>query len=189
MTTAFTTNFGLEKPDFRSEDWGSRVVRGTDTIDRVIQAALQTANVIAWTPNTVMASGAIRSDNTTTPATYWTCSVPHTSGAGTFVADRAAHPTFWVALSSIITPRGVWAQNTAYAFNDLAYEIATGIVGICKTPHTSTAIGTMSTDASKWNFLVDLPIPGVVAATTISFNNTGTTSKSTNCYCSNGYKA
>jgi hypothetical protein len=47
-----------------------------------------------WANNTAYVVGNRRMD--TTDRSYWKCAVAHTSAAaGTFAADRAAHPTFW----------------------------------------------------------------------------------------------
>lgn len=49
----------------------------------------------AWLNNTAYAIGARAMD---TDRSYWKCAVAHTSAAaGTFAADRTAHPTFWIA--------------------------------------------------------------------------------------------
>ncbi len=171
MTSTFTVNFHFEKPDFRSAGWGDALNRNADAIDVAIQNALVAANILPWTTNTAMGQGVLRIDTATTPVTYWVNSTVHTSGVGTFSADRIAHPTYWTPITFFLNPRGIWALNTAYAYNDIAYDATLGIVGLCKTPHTSIAAGTIQTDAIKWTFLIDLTSMGVTAATSVSFNN------------------
>lgn len=82
--------------------------------------------------------------------------VSHTSGASTFAADRAAHPTYWQSFGVVMNPRGAWAQATSYAVLDFVYNTSEGVSALCVTAHTSTATGTIRTDAVKWVFIVDL---------------------------------
>jgi len=60
---------------------------------------LDPATIAAWVNNTAYAIGALAKD--TTDSSYWRCLVAHTSAAaGTFAADRTAHPTFWASTAS-----------------------------------------------------------------------------------------
>lgn len=46
----------------------------------------------AWATATSYSPGDVRYDSA---GTWWTCAVGHTSGGGTFSADRASNPTYW----------------------------------------------------------------------------------------------
>ena len=70
----------------------------------------------AWVNNTAYAINARAFDSS--DRSYWKCAVAHTSAAaGTFAADRAAHPTYWVAdtasdgVSWIVGPAGTNVVN------------------------------------------------------------------------------
>jgi hypothetical protein len=53
-----------------------------------------------WANNTAYTVGTKRTD--ATDGSMWNCAVAHTSAAaGTFAADRAAHPTFWTATTAL----------------------------------------------------------------------------------------
>jgi hypothetical protein len=56
----------------------------------------------AWATATVYAPGNVRLD---TDSTTWVCLVAHTSGTGTFGADRVAQPTYW---QQIVSSKFVW---------------------------------------------------------------------------------
>jgi hypothetical protein len=58
--------------------------------------------VSAWATATAYVPGNTRLD---TDSTTWVCLVAHTSGSGTFSADRAAHPTYWQQIAAC---RFVW---------------------------------------------------------------------------------
>jgi hypothetical protein len=51
----------------------------------------------SWATATAYVSGNVRLD---TDNTTWLCLVGHTSGNGTFAADRAAHPTYWQPITN-----------------------------------------------------------------------------------------
>src|SRR5262245_9001102 len=76
---------------------------------------LNPTTIAAWVNNTAYAIGALAKD--TTDSTYWRCLVAHTSAAaGTFSADRTAHPTYWISTASdgaawITGPTGSPVQN------------------------------------------------------------------------------
>jgi hypothetical protein len=53
--------------------------------------------IAAWATATAYVPGNVRLD---TDGTTWVCLVAHTSGNGTFAADRAAHPTYWQQITS-----------------------------------------------------------------------------------------
>lgn len=104
-------------------------------------------------------------------ATIYTCLVPHTSAAlGTFSADRLLHPTYWVAATASLTARGAWQQNTVYNANDITYQVSEGVSAICSVSHTSTAVGTIRTDAANWIFIIDLS-SGTINADDVAYDN------------------
>ena len=87
---------------------------------------------------------------------FYRCLIPHTSGSGTFAADRTAHPTYWENIGAVFNPTGAWAQNTAYRIMDHAYDTTQGVSAVCIADHTSTASGTIRDDVANWAFIVDL---------------------------------
>jgi hypothetical protein len=78
-------------------------------------ATLATTTPAAWIVSTVYAVNARALD--ATDNSRWKCAIGHTSGTGTFAADRAAHPTFWVADSAtdgigyLVGPPGTTVVN------------------------------------------------------------------------------
>jgi hypothetical protein len=53
-----------------------------------------------WTNGTAYAVGVKLHD--AQGDTYWQAAVAHVSGAGTFAADRSAHPTYWTSIAPIV---------------------------------------------------------------------------------------
>jgi len=78
---------------------------------------LDPSTIAAWLNNTAYAIGAYAKD--LTDGSYWRCLVAHTSAAaGTFAADRTAHPAYWTSTASdniswIVGPAGTNVVNGA----------------------------------------------------------------------------
>jgi hypothetical protein len=53
--------------------------------------------IAVWATATAYVPGNVRLD---TDNSTWLCLVGHTSGNGTFAADRAAHPTYWQQIAA-----------------------------------------------------------------------------------------
>lgn len=175
MTTEYTPNIRLAKPDFRSGPWGQSYHDNMDAIDAAIFNSLAAANIEVWANSTAYTIGEITVDTTVSPPTFWVCATAHTSPASptTFAANRAAFPTRWTSLTFGITPRGEWQNSEDYGYYDIAYDSTLGIVGLCLVPHTSNSSGDIQDDSANWVFIVDLPSVGTTPATNISFDNSG----------------
>lgn len=169
MTTTYTQTFRFPKPDFRSPDWAPQIQSALDGIDKAIRNAGEEIEV--WDNAVAFEQGMVAIDTDDSPSTFWICATDHTSAIAptTFAADRLAHPTYWTPYSFGIQPRGAWANNTVYAINDIAYDSALGITGVCNTAHTSNLAGTIVDDAANWDFIVNLPT--VFTAVATSYDN------------------
>lgn len=89
---------------------------------------------------------------------FYQALVQHTSGTGTFEANRTANPTYWESVGIVFNPTGAWAQNTPYIIMDHAYDTTEGVSAVCIANHTSTATGDIRDDAANWAFIVDAEI-------------------------------
>lgn len=168
MTTEYTKNFALAKPDFRMGPWHDLLNTNADKIDSVIYGGLSGASKPPWVHSTAYTIGVQVTD--TDSASTWLCNVNHTSAAtGTFAADRAAHPTYWVQILSGFAPRGEWQHSTQYYPYDLAYDSSRGIFAQCKTQHVSNVSGTIKDDAAYWYWIVDFSSAALSTATTVSY--------------------
>ncbi len=170
MTTSFTKNLRFPKPDFLSEPWSAQVQATFDAIDTVLYGVSVSIGLTTWLKATVYIPGNTRYDPV--DGSVWFCLVGHTSGAGTFSADRIAHPTFWTSVALALRTRGQWLQNTIYNAQDIVYDTTGGrsIFAICITQHTSTGAGNINTDAANWTFIFN----GATIATAgaISYDHT-----------------
>lgn len=176
MTTEYTSVLRLAKPEFRSPTWGPLMNLNMDAIDAAVTNAIIASNIEVWANSTTYSIGTIAMDDQVVPPTYWINTVVHTSPASptTFAAYRAANPTRWTSVTFGITPRGEWANDTAYGYYDIAYDSSQGIVGLCLIPHTSSsAPDTIDDDVANWVFIVDMPSVGTTPASSVSYDNTG----------------
>lgn len=172
MTTSYTKNFGLALPDFRMGPWHDLINQDIAKIDGLIYGAMSTANSVPWENSKHYVIGVTVIDTDT--STTWMCNFEHTSAAtGTFAADRAAHPTYWIQVISGFAPRGEWAQNTQYYPYDLTYDSVRGIFALCKTKHISNSLpgGSIKDDEVYWSFLVDFSTIGLSTASTVTYSN------------------
>jgi hypothetical protein len=170
MTTEYTTNFALAKPDFRMGPWHDLLNANADKLDSIIFGALSSVNTPPWANNTAYAVGVTVLDGVS--ATTWMCNVAHTSAAtGTFANDRAAHPTYWVQLLAGFAPRGQWTNNTNYFPYDLVYDSHLGIMALCQTHHTSNPSGNIKDDATFWAFLIDMSGSTLASAVAVTYSN------------------
>lgn len=160
-----TAHYGLTKPVFRGSFWHEAMWNDLDQIDALLFTIAGNLDFVInnWENSHLY----VETDRVVdqVDASSWQCVVGHTSGASpqTMAQYRAAHPTHWVSLSNTIAVRGAWAQGTIYNVNDIAYDTSEHVYGIAIADHTSTAIGTMRTDAVSWAFIADLD-PFLVAA-------------------------
>jgi hypothetical protein len=179
MTTNYTKNFALALPDFRYGPWHDLVNADFDKIDSLIYGALSNANVGVWQNNTAYIVGISVLDSAA--GTTWMCSVANTSAvSGTFAAERAAHPTYWVQLLAGFAPRGQWTNSTNYFPYDLVYDSARGIMALCKTTHTSNPSGNIKDDATFWSFLIDMSSSTLATAVAVTYSNSSSAIPSTN---------
>lgn len=153
-----TANYNFIKPVFRGSFWHDPMWENLDRIDALIAGIAGDLDFVLnnWANSTAY----LVTDRVVDPvdASSWQAVVAHTSGASpqTMAQYRAANPTHWVTLQNTIAVRGAWAQNTVYNVNDIVYSTSEHVYAICITNHTSTAVGTIRTDAVKWAYIADL---------------------------------
>ena len=156
MTTEYTKNFRLNLPDFRMGPWHDLVNDDFIKIDEVLLSVIQGTDTTSWDNNTEYTAGTTAIDMT--DYSFWVCSVTHTSAGvpTTFAQDRAAHPTYWNRVVVGISPRGDWHNSTLYLVNDMVSDSIEGVIALCKTEHTSSAIpATIRDDEIYWTFIAD----------------------------------
>jgi Collagen triple helix repeat (20 copies) len=171
MTTEYTTNFGLNLPDFRMGPWHDLININTMKIDELLMSLYGGADTYPWENNTLYNPGTTAID--LSDSSFWVCSVLHTSAAvpTTFAQDRVAHPTYWARVVVGIAARGDWQNNTNYLANDLVTDPIQEVIALCKTPHMSSAApATIRDDAIYWTFIADLH--AVLNADAIMYDNT-----------------
>ena len=138
MTTEFTTNYQLSKPDFNLFGWHDDVNGNSDTIDAILFTLTGFSNFVGpWTNSTNYVEGqrVIDPDD----ATLWNCRITHTSApTDAFIDDRVANPTYWNSVATIPFDRGEWASGEVYSVGDVAHSTPDGLFGVCNTHHTST---------------------------------------------------
>ena len=157
MTTQYTKFFRLNLPDFRMGPWHDLVNQDFIKIDELLSGIAQGTDTVAWDNNMIYSAGTTAIDMTDN--TFWMCCVTHTSGPvpTTFAQDRAAHPTYWTRVVAGIAPRGEWTNSTPYNVNDMVTVTSEGLIAICKTAHTSSAVpATIHTDIVYWTILLNL---------------------------------
>lgn len=171
MTTQYTNNFRLNKPDFRSTPWSAQLNENTDRLDTLIYNLFQANNIGSYENDAEVEAGQIVYD--TDLDTFWLCRVSHTTKAtGTFQDERDENPAYWTPVQFGLNPRGQWQQDTAYGYYDLAYDANENVAGICLVPHVSPSVGTMRDEADKWVFIIDIQSGGSIGATDIVFDDT-----------------
>ncbi len=155
MTLSYTTNYRFYLPDFRSEPWHSYLQINFQNIDSILSTSFAANNINAWANDFDYIPGNVAIDETDN--TFYAARVTHTSAAaGSFAADRAAHPTYWAEVQLGLVGRGEWAHNTQYNKYDFAYDSVRGIVGICNIAHVSNNAGIITDDAANWKFIIDV---------------------------------
>ncbi len=174
MTTAYTNNFRLAKPDFRTSPWSSQLNNNADLIDDLIFRLMQAGSISTYANSTVVSPGEIIYDPI--DGGLWFNNTEHTTEAiGGFVDERGANPTYWNGLQLGIQAKGQWQRETFYPLDSLAYDATEGLAGICIVAHTSPSTGSMRDDPDNWIFLVDSGGGGGIAATSVTFDDTGLT--------------
>lgn len=169
MTTTYTANYKIPKPDFDTDPWHTVLNGSIDRIDTALYQLLIGSIASEWAVSTAYAVGDIAID--AVDASMWLCLVAHTSGAGAFSADRTANPTYWSEVAIGFRAQGAWANDTDYRTNDVVYDVALGIIGLCTTAHTSSsAPDTINDDAANWDFLFDMGAS--LSAAALSYDNT-----------------
>lgn len=95
--STFTTHFQIVKPDFLESPWHDELLAGFDKIDKICYALLKLEGGDIYALNHVYVAGNPAFD--TSNDTLYICLVGHTShAANSFATERAAHPTFWLAV-------------------------------------------------------------------------------------------
>ena len=167
MTTNYTENFALALPDFRQGPWHDLLNTNIRKIDQIIFGALSSVDTPLWENSTAYVTGQTVTDGD--DATTWMCNADHTSAtAGTFSADRIAHPTYWVQLLAGFAPRGAWAHGTNYYPYDLAYQASVGVFALCTTRHVSNLSGTILDDSAYWSYIVNFSAISLTTATVVT---------------------
>lgn len=148
-----TTNFALAIPRFDMPGWGAAFERNMDIIDAILALSSDIGNIIGvWENNTVYAVDSRVVDDVDN--TVWQCAVSHTSGTGTFAADRSANPTYWNAVSPGVVVREEFVTGTDYFVNDFVYDTAEHLGGIVIAPFTGGA--TLRTNIADLGIIFDL---------------------------------
>lgn len=173
MTKTQTTNFRLNKPDFRTGPWSSDINENFDSLDTILFNALQAGNVTPWANDELVTAGEIKYDTVTDA--FWLNRVTHTTPVtGTFDDERVAQPTYWTPIQFGFVPRGQWTHDTHYAYYDLAYDNSQGLSGFCIEPHTTGSAGSMRDEIDKWAIIIDSQTSGSTPATNVSYDDTAT---------------
>lgn len=134
MTTEYTTNRGYPKPDFDTRSWHDQMHTSMDMIDADMQSVTRGATPSPWVNNHPYIVDNLAVDSSS--QIIYLCLIAHTSAtAGTFAADRAAHPTFWLSQGTPFT-------NTSYqwtAIQEFLGGWTTGATGGNKGANTWNA--------------------------------------------------
>lgn len=146
-----TKNYNLRIPIFDAPGWGREVERDFDIIDSVMFAISGFTNVVGvWTNGTLYKINDRVVDEGSN--TIWRCLIDHQSAVtGTFAEDREAHPTYWAAVSTLVSNRGEWQPNTEYVMNDFMYYDNRIAVCVAQTYVSSTSF---DDDIANQNILV-----------------------------------
>lgn len=98
--TEYTTYYQLNKPTFDFDPWNDLLNDNFDAIDAALHSFFSLASFVgSWRINTHYGVGTRVFDDVT--PSVWECVVDHTSGTGTFLADRTAHPAYWTPIGAI----------------------------------------------------------------------------------------
>lgn len=156
MTTEFTPNRNYPYPSFDDEPFIDVMREFALDVDRDMGALVIAGGipVVVWDNNTAYAVDDRVLDATSMQ--IYQCLVAHTSGATTFLADRTASPTYWLAIGSTFVPRGEWGQATYYQPMDFVYATSENVAALCLLEHLSTSTGTIRDDSANWVFIIDL---------------------------------
>ena len=153
MTTnySYTLNYNFSIPRYDTQLWHGAMKDNLKLIDALIAALGLPVVSGIWQNSTSYAVGARAFD--TSNSTIYEAQVAHTSASsGTFLADRTANPTYWTAVTAVITWRGAWAASTQYYVRDVVRE--GHIYYQANTSHVSSA--SFATDSANWETVVDL---------------------------------
>lgn len=154
--TDYTKHFKLVKPDFNVIGWHDPVNDDFDAIDAALYAITGLTGINGnWANSTDYVQG----DRVFDPddGTLWQAAVTHTSATlGTFAADRAANPTYWIIMDTGFSIRGAWTTATFYQVGDMVYDTTEHVVAVCVVAHTSTTDIRTDQAAGKWVWLADL---------------------------------
>lgn len=116
-----TPNYGFRIPYFDRTGWGREMERNFDVADAALFASTGLGGIVGTWTNSTEYDVADRVVDPT-DGTIWGCNVDHVSaGTGSFANDRAAHPTYWTAVTSSFAQRMLWTTGTTYNVNDIMY--------------------------------------------------------------------
>jgi len=148
----YTPNYGLKLINFDTPRWHTLEYSNWELVDAIMASTGLPGLRGEWINSTTYTAGERVFDSA--DGKIYGCLVTHTSAAtGTFAADRAAHPTYWM-LQTLDTPRyrGGWAADVVYSVADIVF-VNSYVYYICIANHTSGA--TFPPDAPKWSVVFD----------------------------------
>ena len=145
---AYTPNFSFKEINFDVATWHDQANSNWQMLDAIMSKYFAIPGIVGvWENSTAYAIDDVLVDST--DGTMWQCLVAHNSAAsGTFSADRAANPSYWVNASFAMRNRGSWAQLTEYRVGDIVTYSSSVYVTVIQ--HVSTGVF----DASKFEFLL-----------------------------------
>lgn len=128
MTINPTKHYNLSRPTFNEMSWHDDVNGNMTVIDALMKSFGITPVSSVWLIETAYVIG----DRTIDPddGTVWEAEVDHTSGSGTFAADRAAHPTYWSSVATGVVIRGQFVTGQDYLVGDLVYDTTEQLGGV-----------------------------------------------------------
>lgn len=149
--TEFTTNLHFSLVDFNVSTWHDEVNDNFRSLDAILGAFTGITGLLGpWQNSTLYTVGQRVID--TDLDLLFEVAIQHTSAAaGTFQADRTAHPTFWTLISAAIpNPYAVPGNFSVAGNTTLAGTLAAGnttITGTLGVSGLSTLVGLTATGA------------------------------------------
>lgn len=149
---ARTPNYKFDLVPFDTRPWHEREHDNWRQLDAILATLTTIVNIVGvWSNSTAYTAGERLVDGDT--GSIWTCAVDHVSAStGTFAADRAANPTYWLTFTVDQRFRGTWVSGEDYLVND--FVVADNIYAVATAAHTAGA--TFAGDSANWAYLVDL---------------------------------
>ncbi len=159
-----TPNYKFDLVPFDTRPWHEREHDNWRQLDAILATLTTIVNIVGvWSNSTAYTVGERLVDGDT--GSIWTCAVDHVSAStGTFAADRAANPTYWLTFTVDQRFRGTWVSGEDYLVND--FVVSGSIYAAATTAHTAGA--TFAGDSANWAYLVDLTTDLAAIAVSVS---------------------